>query len=110
MEDDSALKGTLLFEDIQRYLASREKTRGDVEEDRADVGASSEVLDELGSQLSSLFATRAVTMALLFFIVQILIRVYQYSQRLAAFWSRERTRFSWPRIMLTQIRRHSTTW
>ena len=82
MKGDHRLKATFLYGEMARFSEFRAMSVESV----IALSETSEGGGGLLDELDSLLATRTVTMAVLFFIVQILVRVYQYSQRLAGFW------------------------
>ena len=78
MAKDETLSNSQVFRDISQFISDIAR----LYEDNADAnnnGLNDGILDNLTM-------IRAVTLAVLFFLVQLLVRLYQYSLRLASFW------------------------
>ena len=77
MKDVKTLRESQVFKDISRFV--------DRSSDSSDSG-DKEGKGSFSGLLNKLTIMRVVTMTILFFLVQILVRLYQYSLRLSSFW------------------------
>ena len=80
MTNHKAIKGSPIFGEINKFIGTP------VDSDTKDDKNKTEPASSVPDSIDSLSVMRIATMTILFFLVQILVRLYQYNLRLSAFW------------------------
>ena len=84
VQDDEILRKSRIGEEITKFLNAALSADGNVDSGEGSKPGNGEGV--FSGLLDDLTVMRVVTLIVLFFLVQMLVRLYQYSLRLAAFW------------------------
>ena len=86
MSNDEILRFSQFFKEIKTFVENTTATSGEHIDDNGEmIGDDGEVLTIFDDIFNILTLTRVAILAVLFFLVQILVRLYQYTLRLSAF-------------------------